>query len=77
MKIPRKYAPLLFGLLMSLAISGTISFVFTSLQRGFGPGFLGAWLTSLGEGLAIAFPVSLIVEKPLRKVVAWMTAGED
>ena len=73
--IPRKYAPLLFGLilsgLMSLLISGL------STLRAMGPvhGFAGLWGSAWLVAWPVAFPVVLLVAPLARKAVERLTAG--
>lgn len=73
--IPQKYAPLLFGLilsgLMSLLVSGL------STLRAIGPvsGFAGLWASAWLLAWTIAFPVVLVVAPLARKAVARLTAG--
>ncbi len=60
-KISRKYFNLIFSTLVAVLMSLFMSFVLTAINIGFPSFFIGAWLTSLGIGFAVALPVSLIV----------------
>ena len=68
--IPAKYAPYLFGLilsgLMSLIVSGLSTFRALGLVEGFAGLWLGNWVVSW----AIAFPTVLVVAPLTRRIVA-------
>jgi hypothetical protein len=73
--IPARYAPVLFGLilsgLMSLMVSGIATFRAVGMVEGFLPLWIvGAWLPSW----AIAFPAVLVVAPITRRIVARLTA---
>ncbi len=67
---PKKFAPALFGLilsgLMSLLVSGISTYRAVSLGEGFIGLWTGAWLTAW----LIAFPVVLVVAPLARRAVA-------
>lgn len=75
--IPRKFTPVLFGLmlsgLMSLLVSGISTFRISGLGSNFCALWFGAWLTAW----LVAFPVVLVVAPVARKAVAHMTAGQN
>jgi hypothetical protein len=75
--IPQKYAPLLFGLilsgLMSLLVSGISTFRALGLVPGFAPIWASAWLTAW----LFAFPVVLLVAPVARKLVTRLTTPAD
>ena len=72
--IPARYAPILFGFilsgLMSLLVSGIATLRTVALSPDFPMFWLGAWLPSW----AVAFPTVLVVAPIARKAVARMTA---
>ena len=72
--IAQKYAPLLFGLilsgLMSLLVSGISIVRFVGLDHGFVGAWTSAWLTAW----LFAFPVVLLVAPIARAAVARLTA---
>ena len=74
--IPKKYAPILFGLilsgLMSLLVSGISAFRLTGLGADFIGIWTGAWLTAW----SIAFPVVLLIAPLARYVVGRLTADD-
>jgi hypothetical protein len=71
--IPAKFAPILFGFILSGLMSLIVSGVSTALALGMSnftvPAWIGAWLPSWG----IAFPAVLIVAPIARRLVARMT----
>jgi hypothetical protein len=71
--VPRKCAPVLFGLilsgLMSLLVSGIATFRATGLVPAFAFMWTSAWLTAW----MVAFPVVLVVAPFARQVVEWVT----
>jgi len=74
--IPRRFAPLLFGFILSGLMSLTVSGIATYRVVGWSPElpshWLGAWLTAW----AIAFPIVLVVAPLARRVVATIADGE-
>jgi Protein of unknown function (DUF2798) len=73
---PKKYAPMLFGLmlsgLMSLLVSGISTFRSTGLDPAFARLWAGNWLTAW----LIAFPVVLVVAPLARQAVQRLVAAE-
>lgn len=71
--IPKKYAPILFGLLLS----GLMSFLVAGIStlRAVGPvdGFMGIWLGAWLTAWAIAFPAVLVVAPITRRLVDRLT----
>ena len=74
--IPRKYAPALFGWilsgLMSLLVSGISSLRAVGLDGGFVELWTRAWLTAW----LVAFPVVLVVAPLARRAVGRVVAHE-
>ncbi|KIT17031.1 DUF2798 domain-containing protein [Jannaschia aquimarina] len=72
--IPARFAPALFGLilsgLMSLIVSGFATWRAIGLVEGFGATWTGAWLGSW----AIAFPTVLVVAPLTRRLVDRLVA---
>ncbi len=72
--IPVRFAPFVFGFILSGLMSFLVSGVATFRTIGFAEGFfelwvLGAWLPSW----AVAYPVVLVVAPLTRRLVTWMT----
>lgn len=72
--IPARFAPVLFGFLLSGLMSLMVSGISTAMASGVDAGFparwlIGAWLPSW----AVAFPAVLVVAPLARRLVALMT----
>jgi hypothetical protein len=71
--IPVRFAPILFGLilsgLMSAMVSGIATWRAVGMNSGFAAHWLGTWLISW----AVAFPAVLIVAPITRRIVAQLT----
>lgn len=76
--MPPRFAPILFGLvlsgLMSLIVSGiaTLRAVWPEADAGFLATWMGSWLFSWG----VAFPTVLVVGPLTRRLVARVTRDE-
>lgn len=71
--IPRKFAPVLFGLILSGLMSFIVSGIATFRAAGLAPNFMGLWLSGWLAAWLIAFPVVLFVAPLTRKVVERLT----
>lgn len=74
--IPARYAPILFGLILSGLMSCLVSGIATlraaeALDSGFPALWLGAWLSSW----AVAFPTVLLVAPLTRRLVGRLTGA--
>lgn len=75
MRIPARFAPLLFGALLSAIMVAIVSaFVLLSAQ-GLQQGFANQWLKSCLTTWPIAFPTVTLVAPLVRKMVARATAA--
>lgn len=74
MKIPARYAPILFGALLSLIMTGVVSAFVLLVTQGLHPGFATQWLKSCAMTWPVAFPTVTLVAPMVRKVVALATA---
>ena len=73
MRIPTRFAPIVFGALLS-AIMVTIVSAFVLLStRGLQPDFASQWLKSCLTTWPIAFPTVTLVAPWVRRVVGWIT----
>lgn len=72
--IPARYAPVLFGLLLSGFMSFIVSGLSTARALGLMDGLLGAWMGNWLASWAMAFPVVLVVAPFVRRIVARLTA---
>lgn len=68
--IPAKYAPVLFGLILSGLMSLIVSGLSTARAVGLVEGFTGLWLGNWAVSWAIAFPTVLVVAPLTRRIVA-------
>ncbi|MEO5692512.1 MAG: DUF2798 domain-containing protein [Usitatibacter sp.] len=75
MNIPSRYAPLVFGALLSLIMVSIVSAVVLALNRGIDEGFALQWLKSSATTWPVAFPTVTLVAPWVRKVVARVTAA--
>lgn len=72
--IPAKYAPILFGLILSGLMSFLVSGISTLRAVGLAPHFLHLWLGAWLTAWAFAFPIVLVVAPVTRKLVARLVA---
>lgn len=67
--IPKKYAPVLFGLVLSGAMSLLVSGISTLRVVGLADGFAALWGRAWITAWLLAFPVALVVAPVARRVV--------
>jgi hypothetical protein len=72
--IPSRYAPVLFGLILSGMMSLIVSGLSTLRALGWVDQFALVWLGNWAISWAIAFPTVLILAPLTRRIVAWLTA---
>ena len=70
---PARFAPVLFGFLVSGLMSLVVSGIATLRAANLGPSFTGLWLGSWLSAWAIAFPTVLVVAPLTRRLVARLT----
>ena len=73
--IPARYAPILFGFLLSGMMSLIVSGLSTFRAIGLGGDFSGVWMGNWAVSWATAFPVVLIVAPVTRRIVARLTTA--
>jgi len=66
---PRKFAPVVFSLILSGSMSLLVSGISTHRAVGLGPGFVGLWTTAWLTAWLIAFPVVMLVAPLARRLV--------
>jgi hypothetical protein len=71
--IPRRFAPLLFGLILSGLMSLLVSGISMVRATGVGHGFVGAWTSAWLTAWLFAFPVVLLIAPLARGAVARLT----
>jgi hypothetical protein len=67
-----RFAPILFGLLLSALMSLVVAGIATLRNAGFVDGFFGIWLSAWLPSWAVAFPTVLVVAPVVRKLVGMM-----
>jgi len=72
-KVDKRYSTVLFGALMSLGMSFSMSLVLTFVNLGFVPGFLEKWMRAFATGFVVSFPTSLVIIPLVRKIVNRLT----
>lgn len=72
--IPRQFAPLLFGLILSGLMSLLVSGISTLRTVGWAPGFTGLWTSAWLTAWLFAFPIVLLVSPLARRAVERLTA---
>lgn len=71
--IPARYAPILFGLLLSGMMSLLVSGLSTLRALGLVDGFVLIWLGNWAVSWATAFPIVLVIAPITRRIVARLT----
>ena len=72
--IPARFAPILFGLILSGLMSLMVSGLSTLRAIGMTPSFPGIWMGNWAVSWAIAFPVVLVVAPLTRRIVGLLIA---
>lgn len=72
-RIPARYAPLVFGALLSAIMVAIVSAFVLATMRGFGPGFLPHWLRSCATTWPVAFPTVTLISPWVRWLVGRVT----
>lgn len=73
MKFHPRYAPVLFGGLLSTVMVTLVSGLLLFLREGLHAGFAVLWLKSFLSTWPVAFPTALVVAPWVRRVVARLT----
>ncbi|MFP5356162.1 MAG: DUF2798 domain-containing protein [Gemmatimonadota bacterium] len=74
MRIPARFAPVLFSALLSAIMVCIVSAFVLITSRGFHPGLPAQWVRSCLTTWPVAFPTVAIVAPFVRRVVARATA---
>ncbi|HQR23089.1 MAG TPA: DUF2798 domain-containing protein [Burkholderiaceae bacterium] len=72
--IPRKYAPVLFGLILSGLMSLLVAGFATLRATGLAPGFVAAWLSAWLTAWVVAFPAVLVMAPLIRRALDRLVA---
>jgi len=74
MRIPNRFAPIVFGGLLSAIMVAVVSALVLAINQGLQQGFVWQWLRSCVTTWPIAFPTVTIVAPWVRRVVGRLTA---
>jgi len=74
MHIPARFAPILFGAILSAIMVAVVSGFVLATTQGLHAGFLSQWAKSALTTWPIAFPTVTLLAPWVRKVVARLTA---
>lgn len=73
---PKRFAPALFGFILSGLMSLLVSGIATYRVAGLAPGFFGVWATGWLTAWLVAFPVVLVVAPLARRAVGALVAQD-
>lgn len=73
MRIPARFAPILFGALLSAIMVAIVSAFVLATTQGFHPGFTTQWLRSCATTWPVAFFAVTLIAPWVRRVVARLT----
>ena len=73
MRIPARYAPIVFSAVLSVLMVGIVSAFVLTISQGIHPGFVAQWLKSCVTTWPVAFPTVAIVAPWVRRLVARIT----
>ncbi len=73
MRVPSRFAPVLFGALLSVIMVAIVSAFVLATTRGIHPGFLEQWLRSCATTWPVAFLAVTLVAPWVRRVVGRLT----
>lgn len=74
MRIPNRFAPLLFGAVLSAIMVVFVSAFVLLLNQGLTPDFPRQWLQSCLTTWPVAFPTVTLLAPQVRRLVATVTA---
>ena len=74
MRIPARFAPILFSALLSSIMVAIVSAFVLVTAQGIHPGLFAQWLKSCATTWPVAFPTVAVVAPMVRKMVGRMTA---
>ena len=73
MRIPNRFAPLLFGGLLSAIMVGIVSAFVLAISQGIHQGFVWQWLRSCATAWPVAFPTVTLIAPWVRRLVGRLT----
>ena len=75
--MPSRFAPVLFGFVLSGLMSLIVSGIATARNAGFADGFFGPWINAWLLSWLVAFPVVLVVAPVTRRLVGKMVKAPE
>ena len=73
MRIPVRFAPVIFGGLLSAIMVALVSAFVIAVTQGLHPGFAVQWLKSCATTWPVAFPTVTLVAPWVRRIVGKLT----
>jgi hypothetical protein len=73
MRIPARFAPVLFGALLSIIMVGLVSAFVIAITQGIQAGFAAQWVRSCLTTWPVAFPTVTLVAPWVRRLVGQIT----
>jgi hypothetical protein len=74
-RIPVRFAPILFGAMLSAIMVSVVSVVVLLVNQGLAADFAARWVRSFLTTWPIAFPTVLVVAPTVRKWVTYLTSA--
>lgn len=74
MRIPARFAPIVFGALLSAIMVAIVSAAVLATSRGIDGNFAGSWASSCLTTWPIAFPTVTLIAPWVRRLVGRITA---
>jgi hypothetical protein len=75
MRIPARFAPVLFGALLSIIMVALVSAFVIAITQGIHAGFAAQWFRSCLTTWPVAFPTVTLVAPWVRRVVGYLTVS--
>ena len=75
MRVPSRFAPIVFGALLSAIMVALVSAFVLAINGGFHDEFLAQWLRSCATTWPVAFPTVTLVAPWVRRFVVRVTAA--
>ena len=73
MRIPVRYAPIVFGAVLSAIMVAIVSAFVLAISQGIHPDFAAQWLRSCLTTWPVAFPTVTLIAPWVRRFVGWVT----
>jgi len=73
MRIPSRFAPIVFGALLSAVMVAVVSAVVLAINQGIQSGFVWQWLRSCVTTWPVAFPTVTVLAPWVRRIVGRVT----